>query len=137
MRTSRDEITKKILAARTYSTGARNSDIPPQARYSLAYTAARMWCEIVLRAEDMRVTGQTGYHEKTIAAVLEYLGPKIKPTLTQLQRARGTRNKLEYDGEIGFVTETTADNLIQILDELEEAVMEWLKEKHPDLLPLV
>jgi hypothetical protein len=137
MRTSRDEITKRILAAGTYSTDARSSKISPQARYSLAYTAARMWCEIVLRAEDMRVTGQIGHHEKTIAAVVEYLGPEIKPTLTQLQRERRTRNKLEYDGEIGFVTGTTADNLIQILDELEEAVIAWLKEKHPDLLPLV
>jgi hypothetical protein len=135
--TSRDEITKRILLAKTYSADAHSALISPQVRFTMAYDTARMWCEIVVRAEGRLIKATKGNHEKKIDAIIEFLGHEVEETVGRLQQARETRNRVMYDGEIGFVTGTTAEQLIQVLDELEVAVMAWLKNKHPDLLPLV
>jgi hypothetical protein len=135
--TSRDEITKRILTARTWGDAARNENNPTAVRYTLAYDAARIWCEIVLRAEGLLVKGTAGHHAQTISAAGKYLGPEVEPLLNQLQQARKARNQLLYEGEIGYVTDSRVAHLIEILDSLEKAVVHWLEENHQDLLPLL
>ena len=136
-RTSSDEITKKIITARSWTLSARTPNLPSGVKYTLAYDACRMWCEIVLRAENVRVRGTHGHHAQTIDKAADYLGKeKFEVLQNRLQQARKTRNSVLYDGEIEYVTSSVVDDLFETLDELEEMVTLWLKEKHPDLLPL-
>ena len=134
---SRDEISKRVLAARMYGDDARKSERPAAVRFTQAYEACRMWCEIVLRAEGYLVKGSTGHHERIIAAIPLYLGAQAEPIAAHLQEARRSRNRVMYDGEIGFVTAAETELLLETLTQLESAVNIWLQEKHPDLLPLV
>jgi hypothetical protein len=135
--TSRDEITKKILMAQMFGSDARDGKHPPAVEFTLAYEAARMWCEIVLRAQGLLVRRSVGHHEQTIDAVVRFLGPDVEPIVRQLQQTRKARNEVIYSGEIGFVTKTRAELLLRTLDQLEKMVLAWLKEKHPDLFPLL
>lgn len=134
--TSRDEIAKKILAAQTFGNSAREGNNPPPVKFTLAYDAARIWCEIVLRAEGIIPRSSRGHHEKTISAIVRYLGTEAEPIANQLQQARKTRNDVMYSGELGYVSGSSAENLIETLNKLEKLVLEWLREKHPDLLPM-
>ncbi len=136
-RTSSDEITKKIITARSWTLSLRTPGLTLGVKYTLAYDACRMWCEIVLRAENVRVRSTHGHHAQTIDRVSVYLGEKYEVLQNRVQQARKTRNSVLYEGEIEYVTSSVADNLLETLDELEEMVIKWLEEKHPDLLPLV
>ena len=133
---SRDEISNKVTAARHYSEQARIPGISPAIQFTLAYDAARMWCEVVVRAEGLRISRQ-GYHEKTIKTVAEYLGEEIVPIVNHLDRVRKARNKIQYDGLLDQVSSTDVEELLESLDDLSEKVTAWLKQKHPDLLPLL
>jgi hypothetical protein len=64
--TSRDEISKKIITARTLGEGAHTRDLSPAVQFTLAYDAARVWCEVILRAEGNRIGSGGGHHERTI-----------------------------------------------------------------------
>jgi len=136
-RTSSDEIIKKIITTRSWSESSRNPDLPSGIRYTLAYDACRMWCEVVLRSENVRVKSTFGHHSQTIDKAADFLGEEFNVLQSRLHQARKTRNSVMYDGEIDYVTPSSVDNLIGTLDELEKIVMTWLEEKHPDLIPLV
>ena len=135
-RTSRDEISKKIVTARTFLQSARSGENPPAVRFTLAYEAARVWCETVVRAEGLRVSGASGHHERTIRAAAEILGTESKPIMLQLDRARKARNAVMYEGGIETVSAADAEEFIGVVDKFEEIVTAWLKKNHPDLLPI-
>ena len=136
-RTSRDEISKLVTTARTYSHDARVESVSLGTRFQMAYESARMWCEIVVRAEGQRLTSRTGHHEKVIQSLTTYVGTDMEDLVTCLGRARKTRHRIMYEGAIHEVTPDDVADLLNVLDELEERVTEWLKGNHPDLLPLL
>jgi hypothetical protein len=136
MNTSRDEISKKVLTARAFGTGAKSAQNPPVVRFTLSYDTARIWCEIVIRAEGGRVGAGAGHHEKTIKLAAEILGPEARGILLRLDRARKARNEVLYEGQIELVSPEDVEALGAIVDELQELVLSWLKTNHPDLLPL-
>jgi hypothetical protein len=136
MNTSRDEISKKVLTARAFGTGAKSTQNPPVVRFTLSYDSARIWCEIVIRAEGGRVGAGAGHHEKTIKLAAEILGPEARAILLRLDRARKARNEVLYEGQMELVSPDDVEALAVIVDELQELVLSWLKVNHPDLLPL-
>ena len=117
-RTSSDEINRKIIAARSWAHQARIHDLTPDVKYRLAYDSCRMWCEIVLRAENVRVKGKPGYHAQIIEKVSDYLGEDFDTIQRHLQQARKIRNSVAYEGEIEYVTASAVENLIVTIDEL-------------------
>jgi len=136
-RTSSDEVAKKIIIARSWAQSARTPILPSELKYTVAYDACRMWCEIVLRAENVRVRSTHGHHAQTIDMVTDFLGDDFEAMRNRLQQARKTRNSVLYEGEIEYVTASIVEDLLVTLNELEAMVMSWLKEKHSDLLPLL
>ena len=135
--TSRDEISKKILTARTVGKDAHTPGLSPSGQFTQAYEAARIWCEIVLRAEGMRVGSGGGHHERTIKLAAEILGDESEPVMKFLDRARKARNAVMYDGEVLQISPTDARDILQVLDNFQNAVASWLQTNHPDLLPLL
>jgi hypothetical protein len=111
--------------------------LDPAIRFNLAYEAARTWCEVVLRAQGLRMPGGLGHHEKTIAAASKVLGPEFQRLFDYIDDARKSRNKIMYDGEIEAVTAKDAEDLASTVDKLETLVTGWLNQNHPDLMPLV
>ena len=54
-----------------------------------------------------------------------------------LDRARKNRNIVEYESGIETITASDVERLLENLDTLQNIVINWLKENHPDLLPLL
>lgn len=83
-RTSRDEISKLVTTARTYSQDARVESLSPATKFQLAYESARMWCEIAIRAEGQRITSRLKHHEKVIRKLIDIIGPEIHQMVNYL-----------------------------------------------------
>jgi len=135
--TSRDEISKRIVVARTRGEDARCDRISSAAQFTLAYDAVRVWCEVVLRSQGIRIGAVPGHHEKTISEAAKILGIDSQPIMKILDRARKNRNIVEYESGIETITASDVERLLESLDILQNIVTNWLKENHPDLLPLL
>jgi len=135
--TSRDEISKKFITAQTIGKDAHTPGLSPAVQFTLAYDAARVWCEIVLRAEGMRIGSGGGHHERTIKLAAKILGAEAASALLFLDRARKARNAMMYDGEVMQITATDARDILEFLDNLQTLVSSWLQTNHPDLMPLI
>ena len=102
-------------------------------RFGIAYNAALKLCAVILYAEGYRAEKNL-QHYRTIQAMSLILGAERKADADYLDTCRAKRNIVEYD-YIGAVSANDADELIAFTKELEKDVMNWLKTKHPDLLP--
>jgi len=136
-RTSRDEISKLVTTARTYSLDARVESLSLGARFQLAYESARMWSEIVIRAEGKRLASRMKHHEKVIQSIAGIIGPEMEEMVEYLGNVRKKRHLIMYEGAISEVSPDDVAELMKVLDELEKRVIEWLESNHPDLLPLL
>jgi hypothetical protein len=136
-RTSRDEISKLVTTARTYSRDARVESLSLGARFQLAYESARMWSEIVIRAEGQRLASRTRHHEKVIQNMADIIGSDMKDLAEYLGTVRKKRHLIMYEGAISEVSPDDVTDLLKVLDELEKRVTDWLESNHPDLLPLM
>jgi trans-aconitate methyltransferase len=135
--TSRDEISKRIIVARTRGDDARCDQISLVTRFTSAYDAIRTWCEVILRAEGVRIGTGPGHHEKTINGAAKILGIDSKPIMLVLDRARKNRNKVEYESGIETISEADVTRILENLDMIRNLATSWLQQHHPDLLPLL
>ncbi len=101
-------------------------------RFGIAYNAALKLCTILLYAEGFQPE-KTLQHYRSIQALPEILGQEKKPDADYLNACRTKRNTAEYD-YAGCATQSDANELIAYCEELKQGVLEWLKQKHPDLL---
>jgi hypothetical protein len=101
-------------------------------RYVDAYSAGFLLAKTVVRASGYRVRGGEN-HRDTIAVVPWLLGSGIQETVDILEAARRKRNQDLYDG-VGFVDEEDVRALLECVDAFEQRVLEWLGERHPDLV---
>ena len=136
-RTSRDEISKLVTTARTYSRDARVESLSPGTQFQLAYESARMWSEIVTRAEGQRLSSRARHHERIIRNLAAIVGPEMENIADYLGAVRKRRHLIMYEGAISEVSPDDVAELMKVLDELEKRVIEWLESNHPDLLPLL
>ena len=74
-------------------------------------------------------------HYRTIQALPMILGPEHRADADYLDSCRKKRNIVEYDC-VGGATEDEASELAAYVIELRDKVLEWLREKYPNLLKL-
>ncbi len=102
-------------------------------RFIAAYSAALSLATIPLAASGFRATG-AGHHVTIIAALPAILGPDVQELEAYLQECRSLRNKAMYDQPY-LVTAENVRELVQAVDELQQRVLAWLADEHPELVP--
>ena len=136
-KSSRDEISKLITMARSYQREAARGVLEPAISYHLAYEAVRMLCEVVVRAQGLRVRKREGHHKYVISEAMEQLGMGNSSLEKYLVKASRNRNDIMYEGEIDLVSLSDTRELVKVLGDLENIIINWLREHHPDLIPLL
>ncbi len=101
-------------------------------RFGIAYNAALKLCTILLYASGYKPE-KTLQHYRTIQALPVILGNTFKEDAKYLDTCRNKRNTAEYD-YVGAAGADDVDELIGFVKELYEAIIKWLKEKHPQLV---
>lgn len=102
-------------------------------QFGIAYNAALKLCTILLFAEGYRPDRALA-HYRTLQALPFVLGDSRKADADYLDSCRIKRNTVEYD-MAGRTSPEEATELIDFSTELKEDVLEWLKQKHPNLVP--
>ena len=121
------------------SSGSSNAISPMRAatsrqdwRFGISYNAALRLCTILLCAEGYRAE-RTLQHYRTIQALGLTLGPDRTADVEYLEVCRKRRNVIEYDAA-GSVSDRDADELVALVVELRQAVVGWLRQRHPELM---
>lgn len=102
-------------------------------QFGIAYNAALKLCTILLYAEGYMPGRSQSVHVRTINA-LPHILPGRQADADYLDGCRQKRNKVEYD-YVGGASREDAAELIRFCHELRAVVLEWLKKKHPKLVP--
>lgn len=111
---------------------SRQKGLSADWRFGIAYNAALKLCTILVYAEGYKPEKALA-HYRTLRALPLVLGPEKEDDADYLDSCRSKRNTVEYDC-IGGATNSEANELIVFVTELKQEVMEWIKEKHPELL---
>jgi hypothetical protein len=100
------------------------------ARFIMAYDAARTLCLIVVRAAGYRPRAVGGHYNTFLA--LETAEPAFAALAAYFDGCRMKRNDCEYDFA-GGVTETDADGLLKAARKFAVDAETWVKTHHPTL----
>jgi len=131
--TSVREIADLLALAERGVTDAAVDAISLDLRFASAYDAALSLATIPLACAGYRTRG-AGHHSTTFEALPAAMGPQVRNMAGYLNLCRTKRNQLEYR-RVGVVSETEVVELCEAVVELRAAVLEWLQETLPDLLP--
>jgi hypothetical protein len=101
------------------------------ARFVMAYDAARTLSLMVVRAAGYRPGFQGGHHYNTFLA-LEAADPSFKAISTYFDGCRIKRNQSEYDFA-GGVSEAEAKGLLAAAEQFALDAEAWIKARHPSL----
>lgn len=101
-------------------------------QFGIAYNAALKLCTILLHAEGFRAEKNL-QHYRTIQALPLILGADRRADADFLDSCRGKRNVVEYD-RVGAVSSAEVVDLVELVKELREEVLKWLRERHPEFL---
>ncbi len=130
-RTSQKEISSLLRIVERDLNDAQGN-ISADWRFGIAYNAALKLCRILLSAEGYRPSHEL-QHYRTLAALPEILGEAKKADAEYLDDCRKKRNIVEYD-EVGWASESDADELVEFVKDCRDEVITWLKKNHPELL---
>lgn len=104
-------------------------------RFTHAYDAALLLCKLALHASGFEVQKRTpGHHALWINSLEFTLGDTHKETLIHLSKSSKLRHTILYD-YAGAVQKEDADDLLGAARQLRTDVLNWLRVKHPSLLP--
>jgi hypothetical protein len=131
--TSRQEIANLLSIVRRDLADALYEDLSADWRFGIAYNAALKLCTILLYASGYRPP-QNLAHYRTLQALPLIMGMEHKADAAYLETCRTKRNTVEYDS-VGGATGADANELIEFSQALEQKVLEWLRENHPEWLP--
>jgi len=102
-------------------------------RFGHAYDAVRSLCETALHAAGYEVPRGQRAHERVLESLKFTLGGPWVATADFFSQCRRQRHDLMYK-RAGVSQQKDADDLLQSARSLYEAVRDWLRRKHPDLL---
>ncbi len=102
-------------------------------RFATAYNAVLQLSTIVLRASGYR-TGGAGHHWITFQMLTLLLSPREQERTDYFDACRRKRNAADYDAS-GEVSEVEVLELIAEARGFRDAVLVWLEEKQPELVP--
>ncbi|MCL5038142.1 MAG: hypothetical protein M1269_13680 [Chloroflexi bacterium] len=102
-------------------------------RFATAYNAALQLATVILYASGYRPTG-IGHHWVTFEVLPELMGEESQAAGDYFNICRSKRNLTDYD-RAGEISETEMAELIKEVELFRIKVIEWIKEKFPELLP--
>ena len=129
--TSREEIGNLLSIARRDLSDARSQEISADWRFGIAYNAALKLCTALLYAEGYRPTHTGSLPRPSVASLDPRRGHAADAKY--LEACRVKRNTVEYD-YVGGATNADADELIEFTESFERNVLDWLRERHPELV---
>jgi hypothetical protein len=100
------------------------------ARFVMAYDAARTLSLIVVRASGYRPRSVGGHYNTFLA--LEVAEPAFAARSVYFDGCRIKRNDCEYDYAEG-ISDTDAEGLLKEVREFKGEVESWIDDRHPDL----
>ena len=100
------------------------------ARFVMAYDAARTLSLILVRAEGYRPKSLGGHYNTFLA--LQEADPTFTTLSTYFDVCRMKRNGCEYDFA-GGVSETDADGLLKAVQQFKIDAEAWMDARHPNL----
>jgi hypothetical protein len=118
--------------ARRDLSDAQNEEISDDWRFGIAYNGALKLCTALLYAEGYR-PAHVQAHFRALQSLPLILGPERAADAAYLEACRTKRNTVEYD-YVGGATGADADELIEFTESLERVVVQWLRERHPELV---
>jgi len=110
---------------------ARTARLSSDWQFGIAYNATLKLCTILLYAEGYRPERALA-HYRTLQALPLILGDKRRSDADYLDSCRIKRNTVEYD-VAGRTSPEEAAELIGFTDELQQDVLDWLRNGHPEL----
>jgi hypothetical protein len=133
--TSREEITGLLGIVFRDLKDAQVDAISADRRFEAAFNAARTAANVALRACGYRTATQLGHHLKTIESL--ELTIRADPRLVQKMRVFSKkRNATSYDSA-GNVSDQELEEIVGVANELQQIVIAWLRENHPELTTAV
>ena len=101
------------------------------ARFVMAYDAARTLSLILVRSEGYRPKSLGGHYNTFLA--LQEADPTFTTLSTYFDGCRMKRNGCEYDFA-GGVSDTDADGLLKAVQQFKVDAEDWMKIHHPNLV---
>ncbi len=115
--------------------GDAGKDVSPDTRFSLAYNAALQLCTIALHAEGFETNRKVrGHHNTTINSLPLTIGEEQREAHVFLSRCSRQRGQTLYE-RVGVVSHQDAGDLLETARTLRASTVEWLKRRHPALVP--
>jgi uncharacterized protein (UPF0332 family) len=111
---------------------AEIEDLSCDRRFATAYNAVLQLATILLYASGYRTSG-TAQHWTTFQALPHVMGSGEQERSDYLDSCRRKRNIAEYDSA-GMISEGEVAEILREARLFHQAVLEWLKKNHPDLL---
>lgn len=106
------------------------SGLSADARFVMAYDAARTLSLILVRSEGYRPKTVGGHYNTFLA--LQEVDPIFASLSTYFDGCRMKRNGCEYDFA-GGVTDTDADGLLKVVQQFAIDAAAWMAARHPNL----
>jgi hypothetical protein len=130
---SSEEVVSLLEIARREIGDGSVEGLSPDGRFTHAYNAARILCEVALNAEGYNVPKGSREHERTIESLRFTLGGDLGVQVDYFDRCRRQRHQSLYERS-GVSREKDANDLLDAARKLDVAVREWLNRQHPDLV---
>lgn len=131
-RTSPREIAALLAVVDRNLADAALEGLSPDGRLGIAYSATLQLATLALAAEGYRPARERA-HERAIRSLRYTLGLDAALVRT-LDGVRQKRNVMTYESA-GTTSTREADEVYRLATELREQVIQWLRTRHPDLLP--
>ncbi len=131
--TSTEEIQALLHSAKEDLRSAEVHGIAAGWRLNMAYTAALRYARAAMYVCGYR-PGREREHERTIDS-LAFTVSSIEPdTIKLLHKIRKMRHIATYDS-VEMISEAEADAAMTVARDIGVKAIEWLENKHPELLP--
>jgi hypothetical protein len=105
-------------------------------RFTHAYDAALLLCKLALHASGFEVKKRApGHHLLWINSLEFTLGTGQKAALIHISQSSKLRHMSLYD-HAGVVQKQDADDLLVAARQLRADVLNWLRTRHPTLVPI-
>ena len=121
---------RSIVARSLKLKDAESAGLSADARFVMAYDAARTLSLLVVRASGYRPRTVGGHYNAFLA--LEASDPTFVKLSAYFDGCRMKRNGCEYDFA-GGVSDTDADGLLKAVQQFKVDAEAWMKTRHPTL----
>ncbi len=130
-KTNAKEITEYFQAIDRDLQDSKLDTLSEDWRMAIAYSAALRAANTALAAEGFRASREQ--HHYRLIQSLTYTIEAEKELIAEFDQFRKKRNRISYEG-IATTSMHEVNRIIELAEELQERVFEWMKIEHPDLI---